>query len=112
SRCLSGAGRVAARGPRDRRWGRARQGAGMPVLEDFLGDWRLARTIDDRRAGEVGRFDGTARITGDGIRAVYEETGLLRLPGRAPMTATRRHLWTACATGVAIAFADGRAFHH
>ncbi len=84
----------------------------MPGLDDFLGQWRLERIIDDRRAGERGRFDGTARITGDGVRAAYDETGLLRLPGRPPLTATRRYLWSAGAAGLEIAFADGRPFHH
>ncbi len=83
----------------------------MPGLEDFLGDWRIERSIDDRRMGERATFEGTARIHGDAVRAVYAEVGQLRLPGRSPLTATRRYLWSATARGIAVAFEDGRPFH-
>ncbi|MFC2969165.1 DUF6314 family protein [Acidimangrovimonas pyrenivorans] len=84
----------------------------MPSIEEFEGRWRIARRIDDRRAGAEGRFDGEVVIARGGDGWVYDETGSLSLGAGAPLTATRRYLWQALADGrIAVSFADGRPFH-
>jgi len=99
-------------------------GGGILDLKAFLqGRWRLTRTLEDRRAGQRGRFDGQAVFAPAGAGLVYRERGVLRLgaftgpgervyrygfpgPGRAPRGAPGR------APGRAeIAFEDGRPFH-
>lgn len=84
----------------------------MPDIADFIGRWAMARRIDDRRAGQGGRFDGEAVLAPAGTgRLGYAEAGLLRL-GEGPGFAARRaYLWTFDAEGVAVAFEDGRPFH-
>lgn len=84
----------------------------IPALAEFAGVWTLARRIDDRCAGQAGRFDGTARFTPDALGLVYEEEGRLALGRAAPLHATRRYLWRpARGGGVAVLFPDGRPFH-
>ncbi|MBI1217366.1 MAG: trigger factor [Rhodobacteraceae bacterium] len=84
----------------------------MPGLIDFAGRWVLERRIDDRLAGAVGRFEGVAELTPDGAGLAYVERGLLTLGTGAPMAAERRYVWAAGEAGrIAVAFADGRAFH-
>lgn len=79
---------------------------------DFAGDWRLARVIDDRRAGQAGVFDGTARFTpASGNLLTYTEEGKLRIGTAPAMTATRTYAWAFDADHVRVSFADGRAFH-
>lgn len=81
-------------------------------LADFLGSWLLTRTIDDRLAGHVAGFSGTARLTPTDDGALYVETGRLMIPGQAPLEATRRFLWAEAGPGrIAVAFDGGRAFH-
>ena len=79
----------------------------MIALADLIGRWRLLRTIahDD---GLQGRAEGEAvwRVEGDG--AVQEETGLLHLPGVAPMRFDRRYHWS---DTLDVRFPDGRPFH-
>ncbi|RYH03300.1 hypothetical protein EU805_06145 [Salipiger sp. IMCC34102] len=84
----------------------------MPELGDFEGDWRLARLIDDRLAGQEGRFEGRARLTaaGDGALA-YVESGTLHLGAAPPLQAERRYIWRAQDGRIAVFFADGRTFH-
>ena len=79
-------------------------------LWDFAGVWTLSRRIahDD---GTRASFTGRATLAPDGRGLRYDEEGLLSLPGRPPMTATRRHLWRPAPEGVAVLFADGRPFH-
>ncbi|WP_170782646.1 DUF6314 family protein [Ruegeria lacuscaerulensis] len=81
-------------------------------LSDFEGCWGLTRTIRDARAGQVVQADGLAylRLAEDGL--VYDEEVVLRIPGQAKMTGTRRYLWRANGDGVAVFFDDGRYFHH
>ncbi len=81
-------------------------------LGDFAGDWRVARSIDDRRQVRAGRFDGTAVFAPIGGGLAYHETGLLSFPGAAPMQATRRFLWRGGDDGgIDVLFEDGRFFH-
>ncbi|ATI42140.1 hypothetical protein CBW24_09030 [Pacificitalea manganoxidans] len=81
------------------------------VLRRFAGQWTLSRRIEDARAGTTGRFEGTARLTPDGGGLRYDETGLLSLPGAAPMQASRSYLWRAIDQRIAVLFEDGRPFH-
>lgn len=80
-------------------------------LADFAGRWRIARRIDDRMAGRVGRLAGMAVFSpqGDGLR--YVETGLLRFPGQPALEARQSYCWREDGQGVAVAFSDGRPFH-
>ena len=83
-----------------------------PALMDFAGDWRMSRLIEDRLAGETGRFAGRAVFTPDGDGLACHETGVLSLPGRAPMQAERRYLYVPhLSGGITVCFADGRPFH-
>lgn len=81
-------------------------------LRRFLhGRWRLARTIDDRRAGQVGVLRGEARIEASGAGLVLTESGRLRL-GAYAGPAFRRSLYRFPAPRRAeVLFADGRPFH-
>lgn len=82
----------------------------MLGASDFLGDWTIRRTIDDR-LGPPGRFAGVGTFSpaGDGLR--YEESGLLTLGDAPPLRASRAALWDWDGDGVAVRFADGRPFH-
>ncbi len=97
---------------------RAPDGGGLGILDlmDFLqGVWDLTRTLEDRRAGQRGRFDGRAVFAPARAGLVCRERGVLRLgaftgpaervtryrfpaPGRAPARAE-------------VTFEDGRPFH-
>lgn len=83
----------------------------MPELGAFQGEWRVSREIDDARAGTRARFEGLAVLSPGEAGLIYEETGLLHLPGQAAMTATRRYLWRAVEGGIDVHFDDGRFFH-
>ncbi|SDD60833.1 hypothetical protein SAMN05421538_10239 [Paracoccus isoporae] len=79
----------------------------MCGIRRFLGHWHLTREISGG-----GRFDGVAVIAPDGAGgAVYDEEGVLSLPGQPPFQATRRYLWRQEGDGIAVCFADGRFFH-
>lgn len=81
-------------------------------LDAFLGIWRLSRTIDDRRNGRVGRFEGTARLEPAAEGLGYLEEGRLAFSDGAAFVASRRYLWWAGADGaIEIRFSDGRFFH-
>ena len=82
--------------------------------EDFEGRWRIARDVDDRRAGQVGRFDGWATFTDHSERGgvlLYEETGTLHFGSAAPMAANRRYIWKISDLDVEVLFEDARPFH-
>ncbi len=81
------------------------------LLARLVGWWRVEREIDDRMAGELGRFVGEAVFTrtADGMR--YHESGELILPGRTPLRAERRSVWIDGGAFVEVRFADGRPFH-
>ncbi len=82
-----------------------------PMLEDFIGRWRVRRRI--RQAdGVIARFEGGACFTPDGTGLAYVESGLLQLAGGARLAAERRYLWRAEGReAIAILFEDGRPFH-
>ncbi|MCX7888168.1 MAG: DUF6314 family protein [Rhodobacteraceae bacterium] len=82
-----------------------------PGLADFAGRWRLVRVIQDRRAGQEGRFEGEAAFTAEGAVLRYREAGWLRLGDGAPLAAERRQVWRAEGHRIAVDHADGRAFH-
>ena len=83
----------------------------MPVLHDFLGDWRISRRIDDRLSNRPGRFEGTARLVPEGQGLHYREEGTLTLGDGPAFPATRDYLWGPDRDGIAVRFADGRPFH-
>lgn len=78
---------------------------------DFLGSWRVERTISDHLTGAPGRFDGTAIFTPEHDALRYREEGTLRLADGRPLAATREALWRWEDGEVAVLFADGRLFH-
>lgn len=80
-------------------------------LEDFAGRWSISRTIEDRRQGQTGRFEGHALLAPDGAGLFYRETGTLQIGASAPMQADRSYLWRAVNGRIALLFDDGRPFH-
>jgi hypothetical protein len=82
----------------------------MRNLGDFIGTYDLTRTIDDRRAGAVSRFEGSATLSVEGARAIYRETGALIMSGQR-FEAERAYLWDHVGPMIRVAFDDGRPFH-
>ena len=80
-------------------------------IGSFLGEWSVARSIEDRLSGAPATFEGRAWITSDGQGALYEERGVMQLAGGAEMNAERRYLWRSSAGGIDVLFDDGRYFH-
>jgi len=80
-------------------------------LADLEGCWHLTRTIEDARAGVTGHLEGTCHWVRDGAGLRQEEEGVLRYGTAAPLRAARSYLWRETADGLAVFFADGRAFH-
>ncbi|MCV2865348.1 DUF6314 family protein [Albidovulum sediminicola] len=80
-------------------------------LADFAGRWRIERDILDQRAGQQGRFEGTATFSPEGAGLRYAEEGSLTLGAGAPVRAVRDYLWAEAGGRIAVAFADGRPFH-
>jgi len=76
------------------------------ALDDFLGAWRIERTITHVGAPPAS-FAGQAIWTTQPDGALYTETGTLTIPGATPMQAERRYLWR----GLDVYFDDGRFFH-
>lgn len=76
----------------------------------LMGEWRLARVIDDARAGRQGRMTGTLTFTPDADGLVCDESGVLVI-GDQTYPARRRTLWRFDAARVIVRFADGRPFH-
>ena len=87
-------------------------GLGILDLKAFLrGDWRLTRTLEDRRAGQCGRLDGRAVFAPAGAGLVYRERGVLRLGAfTGPAERVTRYGFPAPARAE-VAFEDGRPFH-
>lgn len=93
---------------------RGRQGRGASVIPDlgaFAGRWQLRRRIADRLAGRDGTLTGHAVFVPQGDTARYEEIGVLRFPGMAPLHASRRYLWRRTQGGIAVLFEGGQPFH-
>lgn len=80
-------------------------------LRDFAGSWDLDRQIDDRRAGTWATFAGQAEFLAQDGGLRYHETGVLHLPGVAPIKAERIYHWHGDGADVAVTFEDGRPFH-
>ena len=82
-----------------------------PHLVDFVGDWRVSRSIEDRLSALVGQFDVTARFERTAAGLTYCEAGQLRCGAGTPLYAERRYLWRADAGLIVVEYADGRSFH-
>lgn len=78
----------------------------------LTGAWRISRTLEDRRRGAHGRFEGEAVFAPGAAGALaYREEGRLALGGFATL-AHRRYLYAFPAPILAeVRFADGRPFH-
>jgi Family of unknown function (DUF6314) len=83
----------------------------MPVLDDFEGVWLLRKDIADLLTKEAGTFIGRAEFRREGAGLAYREDGQLALGSSAPVQAQRRYLWRTEGDGIAVDYADGRAFH-
>lgn len=81
--------------------------SGARQLADFLGRWRLERRIRHATEPEA-RFTGTAIWRPEGQGARYEEQGQLRIPGQAPIHATRSYVW---GSDLVVRFDTGGVFH-
>ncbi|WP_375263168.1 DUF6314 family protein [Palleronia sp.] len=81
-----------------------------PRLGDFEGDWKLDRSILDRRGGPDSRFEGRAHFAPDGAVLHYRESGTLHM-GDAAFEAEQAHLWRMDGARFRISFFDGRPFH-
>ena len=82
-----------------------------PVLDDFVGSWRVTREISHRE-GPDARFEGWVHFTPDSAGLVYREEGELRIAGQPVIRAERQYLWRAIDGGaIDVAFDDGRPFH-
>lgn len=79
------------------------------MLERYLGEWRLSRTIVDARAGSSIECSGRARLEAldTGIR--YDESVSYMLGGRV-MRATRAYIYRLADAAITATFADGRPF--
>lgn len=82
----------------------------MRGLADFLGDYAVARRIEDARAQASGQFEGRARIAARPGGALYHEHGHLTF-GAQTFAAERRYLWAQDGARIAVAFEDARPFH-
>jgi hypothetical protein len=82
-----------------------------PALDDFDGFWLLRKDIADLLTREAGTFVGRAEFRREGEVLAYREDGQLTLGSSAPVLAQRRYLWRKTVDGIAVDYADGRAFH-
>ncbi|MBT8410431.1 MAG: hypothetical protein KJP02_01365 [Octadecabacter sp.] len=80
-------------------------------LSEWLGAYRVARQIDDYRAGQVATFEGTAEISASARGAIYREAGQLQMAQGAAFRAERVYLWAVQGPRIAVFFEDGRPFH-
>ena len=80
-------------------------------LADFAGHWQIQRQIADQRAGRDGSLRGRAVFTATTTGLHYEEEGVLAFAGQPGLTARQSYHWQSAGAGVAVSFADGRAFH-
>ncbi len=85
---------------------------GIADLRGFLlGTWRLTRSIEDRRSGQGGTFEGTAVFRPERAGLRYREEGRLALGGFETL-ASRGYRYAFPAPGRAeVRFADGAPFH-
>ncbi|HCP81557.1 MAG TPA: hypothetical protein DIT67_08145 [Octadecabacter sp.] len=87
-----------------------RDGGELRKLEDFIGSYDVARTIEDMRGHATSRFEGQAEITLSATGALYSETGALII-GDQRFQAERSYLWSEEHGKILVSFEDGRAFH-
>ncbi|QFU08994.1 hypothetical protein PARPLA_01871 [Rhodobacteraceae bacterium THAF1] len=80
-----------------------------PELQDFAGQWVLARKIV-HSDGRVATLRGRAAFRAEGPTLVYEEAGTLKMDGTT-LEARQSHLWRADGNRIHVSFADGRPFH-
>ncbi|MGN6333357.1 MAG: DUF6314 family protein [Motilibacteraceae bacterium] len=79
---------------------------------DLLGEWRLDRTVLDRRSGLRGCVHGSLVVTDEGERLRWAERGTLRWDGREVPVERTYLLVPGSSGGVPeVLFADGRPFH-
>lgn len=84
----------------------------MLTPADFEGHWNLHRTIEDRYAGQMGDFRGSALFRAEADdHLAYFETGMVRFGAGPVMKAERRYHWRFDGNAVDVRFADGAAFH-
>ncbi len=91
----------------------------MEVADTFgflLGSWLVSRSIEDRRSGLSGSFEGSALLVippewqARGVWARYDESGTLRFGGRSgPASRTLGYMRRFDGT-VAVFFPDGRPY--
>jgi hypothetical protein len=81
-------------------------------LRGFLaGAWKLERSLDDRRAGQLGRLEGAAVFSAVGAELLYREEGRLSFGGHdGPALQSYRYAFPQRARA-AVSFGDGRYFH-
>lgn len=79
---------------------------------DFLGNWKVARSIEDRFSNQVGRFVGVAQFShAADDTLLYKETGEIQLEQGPTMNATRSYIWYFADNQIDVFFEDGRPFH-
>ena len=78
-------------------------------LADLSGRWRTIRAIR-HAGGSTARFEGVTEWRAEGLSRRAVEEGLLS-QGHASFPARRETVWRPDASGIDIAFADGRPFH-
>ena len=83
----------------------------MLSAREFEGRWRIARRIEDRRAGVDGVLEGEAVFEARDYGLFYDERGELRMGGGAPLKAERRYRWVFGADRVEVFFEAGAPFH-
>ena len=88
--------------------GQVRQAADLSA---WFGAYRIARQIDDHRAGQTAIFEGRAEITANAKGAIYSETGQLQMAQGATFHAERVYFWAVQGPRIAVFFEDGRPFH-
>lgn len=81
-------------------------------LKRFLhGEWRLERSLDDRRAGQRGCLSGRAVFIAEGADLLYREEGRLSFGAHeGPALQSYRYSFPD-AGRAAVTFGDGRFFH-
>jgi hypothetical protein len=80
------------------------------TLAFLLGEWKLARTLDDHRSGALGTFSGVAMVSGDGAAAGYVEEGEIHWGAHAGPAFRRLELERTAAGSVLMRFSDGRPY--
>lgn len=80
--------------------------------QDFVGEWQLARRIEDRQLKAEGELIGRAVLTQAAPDVLdYRESGELRYADGPPLEASRAYRWLFMPGAVAVSFPDGRPFH-